>query len=180
MCSIVRLRLSLRCGTHDGAIWAACVREEGGGCGWKSMDLSWFPSLNAYVHLWLAKSQPAGSHQAVWWRAADISSVFTSGSGHDKSTTRSEDTPPHPPTHTTPLPLLPPAAASLSICHRSNNNVLSLKACFNTCCRGRILAGAGNKQDPRVQLAPWNWPKITSEHLQRKSCTTLLQSNPFL
>lgn len=63
----------------------------------------------------------------------------------------------------------PPAAASLSICHESNNNVLSPQACSNTCCRDQLLANPYNNQSPRVQLCPENWTEMTGQHRQRKS-----------
>lgn len=54
----------------------------------------------------------------------------------------------------------PPAAATLSICHASDNNVLSPQACSNTCWRDQLLANACNKRSPRVRLCPENWPKL--------------------
>lgn len=70
----------------------------------------------------------------------------------------------------------PPAAASLSICHESNNNVLSPQACSNTCCPHPLLANSYNNQSPRVRLCPENWTEITGLHRQHKS----LQSDPSL
>lgn len=65
------------------------------------------------------------------------------------------------------------AAASLSICHGSNNNVLSLKACFDTCCRDRISATCIQQTGPVGPACSSELARITAEHLQRKSGTKI-------
>ncbi len=53
----------------------------------------------------------------------------------------------------------PPAAATLSICHASDNNVLSPQACSNTCWCDQLLANSCNSRTPRFWLCPENRPK---------------------
>jgi len=101
--------------------------------------------------------QPAGCHGAVWWRAdcaADISSVFTSGPEYDKATTCIRGP--------------SPAAATPSICHATNNYVLSPQACSNTCWRDQLLANACNNRSPRVSTLSWEVVTITGQHQQPK------------
>lgn len=64
----------------------------------------------------------------------------------------------------------PPAAATLSICHASNNNVLIPQACSNTCWRDQLLANACNKK-----FAKFYW-STSAVLIQPKS----LQSDPVL
>lgn len=143
MCSNVRLRLSLRCGTHDGTIRVV----------WKSGDLGWFPRSQRFSCIC---DQQSLSQLA----AADISCV------HIWVGTRRVN-------NVHGAVVAGGAAASLSICHGSNNNALSLKACFNTCCRDRISATCIQRAGPVGPACSSELARITAEHLQHKSGTKI-------
>lgn len=122
-----------RCGTCDHAIWQGTRLRCGDEVrGLKLIYIFRIPfsqCLHAFASSRVLASWLSLSHLVASRRCAtDVSSVFTSGPGCDKSTTSSE------------IPL--PAVAPLSICHTSNNNVLSPQACSNTCWRDQLLANS--------------------------------------
>lgn len=132
--SLYTLRSLFRCGTGGPTIWQVtrlwCGDEDRG---LKLVLIFRIPFSQCFCDTfassrvlasWLSLGHLLESRRC----ATDVSSVFTSGPGCDKSTTSSE------------IPL--PAVVPLSICHTTNNDVLSPQACSNTCWRDQLIANS--------------------------------------